>query len=83
MLLGQAPLVQHMTTTTLTWASTSTQQRMSCHSLRMLPTRCSHRMPCRVDEHGTLCIVSLRDLAPSFIASMVVILDYLTLVILL
>jgi hypothetical protein len=59
MLPGWAPLVQHTTTTFLTWALTSTQQRMFCRSLRMLLTQCSLHNFCRVDEHGSLRTVSL------------------------
>jgi hypothetical protein len=82
MLPGQAPLVPHtMMMTTLTWASTSTQRRMCYHSLRMLSTPRSLHRPCKVDEHGSLRAVSLRDPVPSFIASAVIIIDYLTLVV--
>jgi hypothetical protein len=81
MLPGRAPLVQHTMTTFLTWTTTSTQWWMFCRSLRMLSTQRSLHRHCRVDEHGSLHTVSLQDLAPSFSASVIIIIDYLTLVI--
>jgi hypothetical protein len=82
MLPRRAPLLPHTTTTkTLTWASTSTQLWMCCHSLRMLPTPSILHRPCRVNEHDNLRAVSLHDLVLSFITNAVIIFYYLTLVV--
>jgi hypothetical protein len=78
MLLGRAPRVQDKTIT-LTWAST--QQWMFSRSLRMLLSQRSLHNLCRVGDHGSLRTVSLLVLVPSFSASVVIVIDSVTLVV--
>jgi hypothetical protein len=63
--------------------TSQTQRQIFCRSFRMLPTQHSLHKHCKVDEHDSLHTVSLQDLASSFIASVVVVIDYLTLMVLL